>query len=129
MAPATVAEGSVGPPPSARPPAPLVPFAPPAPGPGAFLRRHRVLIYFVLVFALSWGAMLPVTRGPLSVSGNDLMANPLFLIAILAGPLAPAAACLLLTGLLDGRAGYRELLRRLGRWRVLAARLDDSDSN
>jgi membrane protease YdiL (CAAX protease family) len=46
------------------------------------------------------------------------MANPLFLLAILAGPLAPAAASLLLTGLLDGRVGYRELLGRLGRWRV-----------
>jgi membrane protease YdiL (CAAX protease family) len=77
-----------------------------------------VLIYFVLVFAISWGALLPVTRGPLSGSGNDRMANPLFLLAILAAPLAPTAASLLLTGLLDGRAGYRELLGRLGRWRV-----------
>jgi membrane protease YdiL (CAAX protease family) len=77
-----------------------------------------VLTYYVLVFAFAWGALLPVIRGPLSASGNDRMANPLFLLAILAAPLAPTAASLLLTGILDGRAGYRELLGRLGRWRV-----------
>jgi membrane protease YdiL (CAAX protease family) len=84
----------------------------------ARLGRHPVLAYVVLTFALSWGALLPVIRGPLAASGNDRMANPLFLLAILAAPLAPAAASLLLTGLLDGRAGYRELLGRLRRWRV-----------
>jgi deazaflavin-dependent oxidoreductase (nitroreductase family) len=84
----------------------------------AFVKRHAVLIYFALTFALSWGVLLPVTRGPLSASGNDRMANPLFLLAILAAPLAPAAASVLLTGLLDGRAGYRELLGRLRHWRV-----------
>jgi membrane protease YdiL (CAAX protease family) len=34
------------------------------------------------------------------------------------GAPAPTAASLLLTGLLDGREGYRELLGRLRRWRV-----------
>jgi membrane protease YdiL (CAAX protease family) len=77
-----------------------------------------VTVYFVLVFALAWGAVLPVLGGPLSTSGNDRMANPLFLLAILAGPLAPGVASVLLTGALDGRAGYRELLGRLRRWRV-----------
>jgi len=64
-----------------------------------------VLAYFALTIVLSWGALLPITGGPLSASGNDRMANPLFLLAILAAPLAPTAASLLLTGLLDGRAG------------------------
>jgi len=77
-----------------------------------------VTVYFVLVFALAWGALLPVLGGPLSASGNDRMANPLFLLAILAGPLAPSVASVLLTGVLDGRAGYSELLGRLRRWRV-----------
>jgi uncharacterized protein len=82
------------------------------------LQRHPVTAYFVLVFALSWGILLPVIGGPLSASGNDWMANPLFLLAIVAGPLAPGVAGVLLTGLLDGRVGYRELLGRLRRWRV-----------
>ena len=46
------------------------------------------------------------------------MANPLLVLAILAAPLAPAAASLVLTGLLDGRAGYGELAGRLRHWRV-----------
>ena len=79
------------------------------------LQRHPVTVYFVLVFALAWGALLPVLGGPLSAYGNDRMANPLFLLAIMAGPLAPGIASVLLTGVLDGRAGYRELLGRLRR--------------
>jgi CAAX protease family protein len=82
------------------------------------LQRHPVTVYFVLVFTLAWGALLPVLGGPLSASGNDRIANPLFVLAILAGPLAPSIASVPLTGVLDGRAGYRELLGRLRRWRV-----------
>jgi membrane protease YdiL (CAAX protease family) len=84
----------------------------------AVLHRHAVLAYFVLVLALTWGALLAVIRGPVSASGADPMANPLFVLAILAGPLVPTAAGLLLMGLLEGRAGDRELLGRLRRWRV-----------
>lgn len=83
-----------------------------------WLQRHPVLAYFGLVFALAWGALLPITDGPLSATGNDRMANPLFVLAILAAPLAPATASLVLTGLLDGRAGYRDLSGRLRHWRV-----------
>ena len=118
MTPISVAERPAGAPPSRQPHAPQAPFGQLSPPPQAFHRRHPVLIYFILVFVLAWGALLPVLGGPLSTSGNDRKANPLFLLAIMAGPLAPAAASLLLTGLLDGRAGYRELLGRLGRWRV-----------
>ena len=118
MSPTSLAQRPAGAPPTARPPASSAPFAPLAPSPRAFLQRHPVLIYFVLVFALSWGALLPVIGDPLSPSSNDRTANPLFLLAILAAPLAPTAASLLLTSLLDGRVGFRELLGRLGRWRV-----------
>jgi membrane protease YdiL (CAAX protease family) len=96
----------------------LAPFMPIRGWFRGWLQRHAVLAYFVLVFALAWGALLPITGGPLSGSGNDRMANPLFVLAILAAPLAPAAASLVLTGLLDGRAGYGELAGRLRHWRV-----------
>jgi CAAX protease family protein len=98
------------------------PSAPPAPTLSRRLRRllqrHPVLTYYGLVFAISWGALLPVTGGPLPTSGAGPMANPLFVLGILTAPLVPSLVSLALTGLLDGRAGYRELLGRLRRCRV-----------
>jgi uncharacterized protein len=106
------------------PPAPTMPtiapsdakYPPPAPTASrpAFIKRNAVLTYFVLVFALSWGAMLLLTGGLGPIGSTD----PRFLFIALTAPVAPAAVGLLLTGLVAGRAGYRDMLARLLRWRV-----------
>jgi membrane protease YdiL (CAAX protease family) len=49
-----------------------------------------------------------------------MRSDPRFMFMVLAGPVAPAVAGVLMTGLTAGRAGYRELLARLFRWRVQA---------
>ena len=87
-----------------------------APGqrPLPFFRRHQVLSYFILVFALSWGAVLLVTGG----LGPIGTADPRYLFVALTAPLAPAIVGLAMTGAVAGRAGYRGLLARLLRWRV-----------
>jgi membrane protease YdiL (CAAX protease family) len=83
----------------------------------AFIERHPVLTYFVLVFVISWGAgLLIVGPGGLPLSWERFeKLGALLYIGILAGPFL---AGILLTGLIDGRAGLRELLARLRRWRV-----------
>ncbi len=83
----------------------------------ALVTRRPILAYFALVFAISWGGALlvvgpggfPITREP---------SDPLFLLAMLAFLAGPALAGPLMTGLLDGRAGLREMLSRGLRWRV-----------
>jgi uncharacterized protein len=75
-------------------------------------KRHPILIYFALTFALSWGSWLLLT------GGAPMRSDPRFMFIVLAAPIAPAIAGLLMTGLTAGRAGYRELLARLFRWRV-----------
>ena len=101
--------------PSQQPPRPA-PTATPTPrAPSAvFLQRHPVLTYFVLVFTLSWGAMLLLTGG----LGPIGTADPRFLFVALTAPIALAIVGLLLTGLVAGQAGYHDLLARLVRWRV-----------
>jgi len=101
--------------PSQRPPssAPTATAPPLAPS-GGFVHRHQVLTYFVLVIALSWGAILLVTGGVGPIGSTD----PRFLFIALTAPVAPAIVGLLLTGLVAGRAGYRDLFARLLRWRV-----------
>ena len=82
-----------------------------------FITRHPVFTYFALAFAISWGGfVLVVGPGGFPGTGSQFDALlPFVASAMLAGP---AVAGLLLTGLVSGKAGLRELLSRLLRWRV-----------
>jgi uncharacterized protein len=83
----------------------------------AFVRRHGVLAYFILAFAISWGGLLLV-YGPGGLTNSAWRSDPraaLIGVALLAGP---SVAGILMTGVVSGRAGYRDLLARLVRWRV-----------
>jgi len=83
----------------------------------AFIKRHPVLTYFALTFAISWGGILMVI-GPGGILGTKEVSEELMPFVYLATLLGPSLAGILLTGLVDGRAGFRELLSRLLRWRV-----------
>jgi membrane protease YdiL (CAAX protease family) len=83
----------------------------------AFIKRHPVPVYYALTFAISWGGLLGF-GGLEGISGTNWQSDPrlpFLVVAMLAGP---SLAGLLLTGLVAGRAGYRDLLARLLRWRV-----------
>jgi membrane protease YdiL (CAAX protease family) len=80
----------------------------------AIITRHSVLTFYALTFAISWGGLLLAIGGPGGLpltAEKEAMAYP----TMLAGP---GVAGLLLTGLVAGRTGYRDLLARLRRWRV-----------
>src|SRR5690242_12285973 len=81
------------------------------------IKRHPLVAYFTLTFALSWGGFL-LMLGPSSLVSSNWQAEEKFLSAVLAMLAGPSIASLLLTGLVDGRAGYRDLVSRLGNWRV-----------
>jgi uncharacterized protein len=72
-----------------------------------FIKSHPVLTYFALTFAISWGGMLLLILA--GASGG---------IPMLGWVAGPPVAGILLTGLLYGREGFRDLLRRMTRWRV-----------
>ena len=84
----------------------------------AFIKRHPVLTFYALAFAISWGGILMVVGGPGGIPGTPEQVARLFRFVILALLAGPSVAGLLVTGLVDGRAGLRELLARLLRWRV-----------
>jgi membrane protease YdiL (CAAX protease family) len=81
------------------------------------IKKHALPIYFVLAFAITWGCMaLVIGPGGFPITAARFEAvGPLVYVAMLVGP---SAAGLLLTGLVEGRAGFRDLLSRLLRWRV-----------
>jgi CAAX protease family protein len=84
----------------------------------AFITRHPVPTSFALTFAISCGGVLLVIGGPRGIPGTPEQFERLLPFvgpAMLAGP---SVAGILLTGLVYGRAGFREVLFRLLRWRV-----------
>ena len=78
-----------------------------------FIKRHPVLTFYAVVFLISWGGFL-IAVGP--TTGLDVVDIPPG--AILSMVAGPVVAGILLTGLVDGRAGFREFRSRLFRWRV-----------
>ena len=85
-----------------------------------FARRRPVLSYYALVFSISWGGILTLVA-PGGIPGRpDDVARlfPFTLAALFAGP---SVAGIVMTALVSGRSGLRDLVRRLGRWRAGAA--------
>ena len=78
-----------------------------------FIKRHSLPTYFALTFAISWGAVL-ILVGP---GGIPVTTDQVVMLGM-ATLLGPSLAGILLTGLVSGRVGLRELLSRLLRWRV-----------
>jgi uncharacterized protein len=85
----------------------------------AFITRHPVLSYYAMVFAISWGGILLVVGlGPGGIPAAKEQVGalmPFMLLALFAGP---SVAGLVMTSLVYGRAGFRNLLTRMTRWRV-----------
>jgi membrane protease YdiL (CAAX protease family) len=84
-----------------------------------FIKRHPVLSYYAMVFAISWGGILLVVGlGPGGIPATKEQVGalmPFMLLALFAGP---SVAGLVMTGLVYGREGFRHLLTRMTRWRV-----------
>src|SRR5215207_1895886 len=83
----------------------------------AFIKRRPLLSYFILTFAISWGGILFVV-GPSGISANRLPSDMQIAILFPTMVVGPSVAGPLLTGLLYGREGFRELRSRLLKWRV-----------
>ena len=83
----------------------------------AAFKRHAVLIYFALVCVISGGGVLLIIGpGGFPLNAEQFASfGPLLYAAILAGP---CVASVLVTGIVDGRPGLRDLLARLRRWHI-----------
>jgi uncharacterized protein len=68
-----------------------------------FVKRHPLVVFFVLAYVLTW-PMIPL-----------LTVSPLFGLPALFGP---ALAAIIVIAVVDGRPGLRDLLGRMVRWRV-----------
>ena len=82
----------------------------------SILRRYPVTSYFLLTFAISWTGALTVAAPSLTHhTPMPRLSGILIFPAMLLGPLAGG---LLMTRIVDGRAGIRELAKKMVRYRV-----------
>jgi membrane protease YdiL (CAAX protease family) len=76
------------------------------------MRRRPLLTFFVLAYALSWAWWVPlVLAGELVRPGTGWPTH-------FPGLLGPALAAFVVTARTHGRAGVRDLVGRMGHWRV-----------
>ncbi len=81
------------------------------------IKRHPVLSYFALAFGITWVSIYFITA-PTGVPGQPGDTARLLLAVFLAMIAGPSIASLFLTGIVDGWAGYRQLIGRLAARRV-----------
>src|SRR5215203_5958705 len=75
-------------------------------------RAHPLASFFLLAYGISWACWLPIAfSGGIVRSGNALPTH-------FPGLLGPMIAAIIVTAITEGRAGLRDLLARMGRWRV-----------
>ncbi len=83
----------------------------------ALIKRHLLSSYYILTFTISWGAVLVmIISSGLPRTAKEMEA--FMPVVIPAQLLGPSLSGLLMIGLVDGRAGYRDLWSRLRRWRA-----------
>lgn len=82
------------------------------------IRRHPVLWYYVFVFGISWGGILAAVGGFSGIPGSPQQVEASFAVALPAMLAGPAVTGILMTAVVAGREGLRDLLSRLLRFRV-----------
>ena len=78
----------------------------------SLVRRHPLISFYVLTYAISWLLWAPL------VIFSDSIPGPAGFILLLLGSLVPSTLGLVFIGLLQGKAGVRRVLRRLIHGRI-----------
>ena len=79
----------------------------------SWLKRHSIVAYFVLAYAITWTIWLPIVA---SAQGWVQWNVPYMLYYF--GSFGPLIAALIVTALTEGKTGIRQLIRRIVKWRL-----------
>ena len=83
-----------------------------------FPKSRPLLSFYALAFAITWGGLIMAVGGPSEILGNPELLGTRFALVMLAWLAGPSVASILMTGILYGRGGFRDLFARMTRWRV-----------
>ena len=83
----------------------------------SFIRKNAVFFYFSLVFIISWGLII-ILAGPENIPIHPEKSKALLPLLYTMMLLGPGIAGILLTGIVNGKEGYRNLRFCLFKWKV-----------
>ena len=86
--------------------------------PFSWIKRQPVLTYFILTIGISWSGVFLVAGGLDGFPANAQAVETLLPLVVILLAIGPIFSGVFLTALLDGRAGLRDFLAQLLRWRV-----------
>jgi membrane protease YdiL (CAAX protease family) len=84
------------------------------------IKKNPVISYFILTFIISWGGILIL----IAINGmpaTEAEAQAQLPLAIMTFLLGPCISGLVMISIVHGRAGYRNLVSRMFKWRVSVA--------
>ena len=84
----------------------------------AFISGHPLLSFYALAFAITWGGLIMAVGGPSKILGSPELLGTRFAFVMLAWLAGPSVASVLMTGVVNGRKGLRDLFARMTRWHV-----------
>jgi membrane protease YdiL (CAAX protease family) len=84
----------------------------------AFIKGHPLLSFYALAFAITWGGLIMAVGGPSKILGSPDLLGTRFAFVMLAWLAGPSVASVLMTGIVYGRKGLRDLFARMTRWHV-----------
>ncbi|HXQ39126.1 MAG TPA: type II CAAX endopeptidase family protein [Anaerolineales bacterium] len=79
----------------------------------AWMKRHALVVYFILAYAISWAIQLP-----LATSAQGWLQLPVRFAVHYLAAFEPMLAVLIVISITEGQDGVRQLLAGLSKWRV-----------
>src|SRR5512139_2674536 len=79
----------------------------------AFVKRNPLISVYIIMFTLAWSVMIPQ-----ALYSQGILSAPLPVILEILVGWSPAIAAIIVSAVLAGRAGVRELLGRFLIWRI-----------
>jgi membrane protease YdiL (CAAX protease family) len=76
------------------------------------MREHPLFFYFLMAYAISWILLIPSVLSAWGILQGD------FTLIFALHTFGPALAALIMTGIIEGRAGIQSLRRRVQQWRA-----------
>jgi uncharacterized protein len=83
-----------------------------------WIRQHSLVAYFALAYVLTWITTLPLVLSQRGLAVINLPEGLLLILLLLATYIGPLPAALIVTGIVEGKPGVKQLLRRMVQWRV-----------
>ena len=78
----------------------------------AFTKRHSLLSFYALAYAITWGGLVMAVGGPGEILGSPELLGTRFALVMVAWLAGPSVASILMTGLVHGREGLQTSDRR-----------------